>query len=152
MPIIRDLQFVGAKAVPESDILKAFREQRAGISKEEIYDPVKARTATRILRELLAGRGYPNAKVTIEEEQISATSIALTFNVEQGNRSRIIEIDFDGNEKFKDGELRGALTLVRETGLISRFKGQDILDLGKLEFDSKKFVRTCVKGISRPHW
>lgn len=141
-PIIRDLQFVGAKAVPESDILKAFREQRAGISKEEIYDPVKARTATRILRELLAGRGYPNAKVTIDEEQISATSIALTFNVEQGNRSRIIEIDFDGNEKFKDSELRNALTLVRETGLVSRFKGQDILDLRKLEFDLQRNVRT----------
>ncbi len=141
-PIIRDLQFVGAKAVPESDILKAFREQRAGISKEEIYDPVKARSATRILRELLATAGYPNAKVTIEEEEVSATSIALTFNVEQGNRSRIIDIDFTGNEKFNDGELRNALTLVKETGLISRFKGQDILDLRKLEFDLQKNVRS----------
>lgn len=141
-PIIRDLQFVGAKAVPESDILKAFREQRAGISKEEIYDPVKARAATRILRELLATAGYPNAKITIEEEEVSATSIALTFNVEQGNRSRIVEIDFTGNEVFKDGELKSALTLVKETGLISRFKGQDILDLRKLEYDLQKNVRS----------
>lgn len=141
-PIIRDLQFLGAKAVPESDILKAFREQRAGISKEEIYDPVKARTATRILRELLASRGYPNAKVTIGEEKISATSIALTFNVEQGNRSRIIDIDFEGNENFSDGELRGAMLYVRETGLISRFKGEDILDLRKLEADLQRNVRS----------
>jgi outer membrane protein insertion porin family len=140
-PIIRDLQFVGAKAVPESDILKAFREQRAGISKEEIYDPVKARAATRILRELLATAGYPNAKITIEEEEVSATSIALTFNVEQGNRSRIVDIDFTGNEVFSDGELKNALTLVKETGLIARFKGQDILDLRKLEFDLQKNVR-----------
>jgi outer membrane protein insertion porin family len=141
-PIIRDLQFVGAKAVPESDILKAFREQRAGISKEEIYDPVKARAATRILRELLATAGYPNAKITIEEEEVSATSIALTFNVEQGNRSRIVDIDFTGNENFKDGELKNALTLVKETGMISRFKGQDILDLRKLEYDLQKNVRS----------
>lgn len=141
-PIIRDLQFVGAKAVPESDILKAFREQRAGISKEEIYDPVKARAATRILRELLATAGYPNAKITIEEEEVSATSIALTFNVEQGNRSRIVDIDFTGNENFKDGELKNALTLVKETGMITRFKGQDILDLRKLEYDLQKNVRS----------
>lgn len=141
-PIIRDLQFVGAKAVPESDILKAFREQRAGISKEEIYDPVKARAATRILRELLATAGYPNAKITIEEEEVSATSIALTFNVEQGNRSRIIEIDFTGNEHFSDGELRGSMEYVRATGLISRFKGQDILDMRKLEADLQRNVRS----------
>ena len=141
LPIIRDLTFTGLKAVQESDVLKAFREQRVGISKEAVYDPVKARNATRILRELLASRGFPNATVEIKEEEVSATSIALTFAIEQGNRSRIIDIDFTGNEHFKDGELRNALTLVRETGLISRIKGQDILDLRKLQYDLQKNVR-----------
>lgn len=141
LPIIRDLQFVGAKAVPESDILKAFREQRVGISKESVYDPVKARNATRILRELLASKGYPNAAIEVKEEIVSATSVAITFDVDQGNRSRIVEIEFEGNENFSDGELRGALQLVKETGLISRFQGQDILDLRKLEYDLQKNVR-----------
>ena len=142
LPIVRDLQFTGLKAVQESDVLKAFREQRVGISKEAVYDPVKARNATRILRELMASKGYPNATVNIKEEEVSATSIALTFEIDQGNRSRIIEIQFDGNEKFSDGELRGALQLVKETGLISRFKGLDILDLRKLQYDLQKNVRS----------
>lgn len=140
LPIIRDLQFTGLKAVQESDVLKEFREKRVGVSKEAVYDPVKARNATRILRELLAGKGYPNAKVSIKEEEVSATSIAVTFEIEQGNRSRIIDIDFTGNEKFKDGELKSALTLVQATGLIARVKGQDILDLRKLEYDLQKNV------------
>ena len=142
LPIIRDLTFTGLEAVQESDVLKEFREKRVGVSKEAIYDPVKARNATRILRELLAGRGYPNARVNIKEEEVSATSIAVTFEVEQGNRSRIVDIDFTGNEKFSDGELTGALQLVKETGLISRFKGQDILDLRKLQYDLQKNVRS----------
>ncbi len=141
LPIIRDLQFVGAKALPEADILKAFREQRVGISKEAIYDPVKARVATRVLREMLASKGYPNAKVSVKEEEVSATSIALTFDIEQGHRSRIVDIDFEGNQVFSDSELRASLTLVKQTGLISRFKGQDILDLKKLEYDLQKNVR-----------
>lgn len=141
LPIIRDLQFQGLKAVQESDVLKAFREQRVGISKESVYDPVKARNATRVLRELLASKGFPNAKVTVKEEEVSATSIAVTFDIEQGNRSRIIDIEFEGNQVFKDGELRGSLLLVKETGLISRFKGQDILDLKKLQYDLQKNVR-----------
>src|SRR5215208_4970504 len=109
LPIVRDLQFTGLKAVQESDVLKAFREQRVGISKEAVYDPVKARNATRILRELLASKGFPNATVNIKEEEVSATSIALTFEIDQGNRSRIVEIQFEGNEHFSDSELRGSM-------------------------------------------
>ncbi len=140
LPIIRDLQFEGLEAVPESEVLKAFREQRVGISKESVYDPVKAQNATRILREQLASKGFPNAKVTVKEEEVSATSTAITFVIDQGNRSRIVDIEFEGNEVFKDGELRGQLLLVKETGIITRFKGQDILDLRKLQYDLRKNV------------
>lgn len=141
LPIIRDLVFKGAGALTEADILKEFREKRVGISKEAVFDPVKTRTAIRVLSEMLAAKGYPNSKITWERDDISATSIALTFNIDQGYRSRIIEIDFVGNQHFKDGELRGALELVKETGLISRIKGQDILDLRKLQYDLQKNVR-----------
>ena len=141
LPIIRDLQFEGLKAVPESDVLKAFREQRVGISKEAVYNPVNAQKGVRVIRELLASKGFPNAKVTVNEEEVSATSTAITFDVEQGNRSRIVDIEFEGNEHFSDGELRGQLQLVQETGLISRFQGQDILDLRKLQYDLDKNVR-----------
>jgi len=142
LPIIRDLLFTGLKAVPESDVLKAFREQRAGVSKESVYDPVKARNATRILRELLASKGFPNAKVDVKEEEISATSVAITFDVDQGYRSRIIDIQFEGTQHFKNGELVNALQLVKETGIVSRVKGQDILDLRKLQYDLQKNVRS----------
>lgn len=118
LPIIRDLQFKGSKTLQESDILKEFREKRVGISKESVYDPVKARAATRVLREMLASKGFPNATVTVTEEEVSATSIAIIFDVNQGNRSRIVEIDFEGNQHFKDSELRAALELVKETGLV----------------------------------
>src|SRR5262249_38528527 len=51
LPIIRDLQFEGLKSVPESDVLKSFRERRVGVSKESIFDPVKVRNAQRVLKE-----------------------------------------------------------------------------------------------------
>ena len=54
LPIIRDLQFDGLKSVQESDVLKAFRERRVGVSKESIYDPVKVRNAMRVIKELLS--------------------------------------------------------------------------------------------------
>jgi outer membrane protein insertion porin family len=135
LPIIRDLRFEGLKSVQESDILKAFRERRVGVSKESVYDPVKVLNATRVIKELLSAGGHPNATVTPETEEVSATSLAITFNVREGDRVRVVDIQFEGNTVFSDGSLRGAMKYVKEAGLISRFKGADILDREKLEVD-----------------
>jgi outer membrane protein insertion porin family len=135
LPIIRDLTFDGLKSVQESDVLKAFRERRVGVSKENIYDPVKVRTAQRVIKELLSESGHPNAVVEIETEEVSATSLAVNFKVDEGDRVRVVDIQFEGNTVFSDGALRGAMKYVKEAGLITRFKGSDILHREKLEYD-----------------
>jgi outer membrane protein insertion porin family len=135
LPIIRDIQFEGLKSVSESDVLKTFRERRVGVSKEAIFDPVKVRTATRVLKELLSAKGHPNATININREEVSATSIAITFEIAEGPRVRIAEIRFEGSKVFKSGALRDQMKYVKEAGLISRFKELDILDRAKLDYD-----------------
>ena len=135
LPIIRDIQFEGLKSVSESDVLKTFRERRVGVSKEAIEDPVKVRNATRVLKELLAAKGHPNATINVNREQVSATSIAITFEVNEGKRVRIAEIRFEGSKVFKSGKLRDQMNYVKEAGLISRFRELDILDRAKLDYD-----------------
>jgi len=135
LPIIRDIQFTGLSSVAESDILKTFRERRVGVSKEAIYDPVKVRNGIRVLKEMLAAKGHPNAVVSEEQEQISSTSIAITFVINEGERVRIAEIRFEGSNIFKSGELRSQMKYVKEAGLFSRIREQDILDRAKLDYD-----------------
>src|ERR1043165_685515 len=135
LPIIRDLTFEGLHSVQESDILKAFRERRVGVSKESIYDPVKVRNAMRVIKDILSEGGPPNATVEERTEEVSATSLAITFHVEEGDRVRVVEIQFEGNQVFSDGQLRGAMKYVKEAGFITRFKSSDILHREKLEYD-----------------
>ena len=135
LPIIRDIQFEGLKSVAESDVLKTFRERRVGISKESILDPVKLKNAERVLKELLAAKGHPNAVVTASIEEVSRTSSAINFVINEGERVRVAEIRFEGSKVFKSGELRGQMKYVKEAGLISRFKELDILDRQKLDYD-----------------
>ena len=138
LPIIRDIQFEGLKSVSESDVLKTFREKRVGVSKEAIEDPVKLRNATRVLKEMLAAKGHPNATVKAAIERVSATSDAITFQINEGPRVRVAEIQFEGSHVFKTGKLRDQMKYVKEAGLITRFREQDILDREKLEFDLHK--------------
>jgi len=138
LQIIRDIQFEGLKSVTEADVLKDFRENRVGVSKESVYDPVKVRNAIRVIKELEAAKGHPNATVDIRTDDVSQTSTALTFDIKEGERVRVVQIDFEGNENFSDGKLRDQMKFVREAGLVSRFKGEDILDRRKLEEDLRR--------------
>ncbi len=146
LPIIREITFKGLKSVVESDVLKAFREQRIGISKESPFDPVKANNSRRVIKELLAAKGHPNATVDLDTEKVSDTSTAITFNVNEGDRVRVVEIGFEGNQIFKDGELRSQMKLVKEAGLITRVRGGDILDTQKLEYDLKYNVTNYMRS------
>lgn len=140
LPVIRELTFKGLSSVGEADVLKEFREQRVGIAREQTFDPVKVNNARRVIRELLSQHGHPNATIDPQVEEISQTSVSLTFDIDEGDRVRVVDIQFEGNQHFSDGELRGAMQLVKEAGLFSRFKGQDILHLEKLDYDLRKNV------------
>ena len=134
LPIIRDIQFEGLHSVPESDVLKTFRERRVGVSKEAILDPVKLKAAERVIKELLSAKGHPNATVNASVEQVSATSSAITFNIEEGDRVRVGEVEFE-SKVFKSSTLRSQMKLVKEAGLFSRIREQDILHREKLDYD-----------------
>jgi outer membrane protein insertion porin family len=134
LPIIRDIQFEGLHSVPESDVLKTFRERRVGVSKEAILDPVKLKAAERVIKELLSAKGHPNATVNASVEQVSATSSAITFNVEEGDRVRVGEVEFE-SKVFKSNTLRSQMKYDKEAGLFSRIREQDILHREKLDYD-----------------
>ncbi|MGH9832424.1 MAG: outer membrane protein assembly factor BamA, partial [Blastocatellia bacterium] len=138
-PIIRDIQYPNLKAVTESEVLTRFKERRAGVSKESPFDPLKAYGARAVLKEMLAEKGYPEAEVAVEVEDISATSIAVFFNVAEGQRVRIKEIEFIGDrDGFTQRRLRGAMKLVKEAGLLSTFTSKDIYFKDKLLEDLER--------------
>lgn len=134
-PLLLDIQYEGLKSLQQSKILEEFRKRSVGLSKESQYDPVKARRAAAVIRDLLANEGRPEAKVEPVVEQISATAVTLTFKVEEGPRFRIADIEFEGNEVFSDGNLRGKMKLVKEAGLFTVFTSKDIYHKEKLEAD-----------------
>ncbi len=138
-PIIRDLQYRGMKSATESEVLTRFKERRVQVSKESQFDPAKANGARLVLRELMAEKGHPDAKIDVEVEDISATTVALIFNVEEGPRVRVKEIEFTGDrDGFSQRRLRGAMKLVKEAGLISTFTSKDIYFKEKLLDDLER--------------
>src|SRR5215510_7594945 len=138
-PIIRAIVFCGVTAATESEVLTRFKERRIQVNKESQFDPAKANGARLVLRELLAEKGHPNAEVTVKVEEISATTVGLTFDVDEGKRVRVKEIQFVGErDGFSQRRLRGAMKLVKEAGLFSNFSSKDIYFKDKLMDDLER--------------
>ncbi len=135
-PIIRALTYRGLKSTTESELFTKFKERRVSVTKETQFDPGKLNGARQVLREALAEKGHPNAKIDLEIEEINQTSIGLIFNIDEGPRVRIKEIVFTGaGDKFSQQRLKGAMKVVKESGLLSSFQSKDIYFKPKLEYD-----------------
>jgi outer membrane protein insertion porin family len=138
-PIIRAIEYRGMKSATESEVLTRWKERTVQVSKESQFDPSKVNRARLVLRELLAEKGHPNAEVSVEVEEISATTVGLVFEVEEGKRVRVKEIQFVGDrDGFSQRRLRGAMKLVKEAGLFSNFSSKDIYFKEKLMDDIER--------------
>jgi outer membrane protein insertion porin family len=133
--LILDIKYEGLKSVQQSKILEEFRKRQIGLSKESQYDPVKARRAAAVIKSLLADGGRPDAKVEVVTEEISKTAVGLTFKVEEGPRVRVADIEFEGNTVFSDSHLRKNMKYVKEVGLLTTFRSNDIYHKEKLDTD-----------------
>lgn len=137
-PVILDIDYPGLKSVSQSDLLEEWRKRSIGLSKEAQLDPIKANRAAAAIRDLLAAKGRPDAVVKWEPEEVSATAVFLHFNVEEGERVRIAEIDFEGNTAFSDGDLRSQMRLVKQVGILAGLTSKDIYDKEKLKADLER--------------
>ncbi len=138
-PIIRAIDYRGMKSATESEVLTRWKERRVNVSKESQFDPAKANAARLALRELMAEKGHPDADVTVEVEEISASTVGLVFDVSEGPRVRVKEIEFVGDhDNFSQRRLRGAMKLVKEAGFFSTFSSKDIYFKEKLQDDLER--------------
>jgi outer membrane protein insertion porin family len=134
-PLLLEIKYVGLKSVPQSTVLEKFRERQIGLSKESQYDPVKAKRAAAVIKELLSNEGRPEATVDVATENISSTAVSLTFRIDEGPRFRVAQIEFEGNNVYDDDKLRGNMKFVKEVGLLTIFGSKDIYHKEKLQTD-----------------
>ncbi|MBI3649531.1 MAG: outer membrane protein assembly factor BamA [Acidobacteria bacterium] len=134
-PLLLEIKYVGLKSVQQSTVLEEFRKRQVGLSKESQYDPVKAKRAAAVIKELLGNEGRPEAKVEAITEPISATAVSLTFKIDEGPRFRVAAIEFEGNTVYSSDHLRSRMKLVKEVGLLTTFSSKDIYHKEKLQAD-----------------
>ena len=114
---IQIVDYRGSKELSTSNIEEALKENDAEIRIDTFYDPAKARRVESIIRTMLMAKGRPFGEVKHEAKNIGGSGQQLSFLIDDGPRAKIQKIEFDGNEVFTDGQLRGVLKKLKPAGL-----------------------------------
>lgn len=141
-PIIRSIDYEGIKSFKKSDILDKFSEEKLGLTVDSPFEPTKIKKAEKIITNLLILNGRPLGTIQTVAEDIPPNSVKIVFKITEGEKVRIGKIRFTGNTVFDNGDLRGALKLDKERGMISMFKGTDKYHHDKLLYDLEENVKS----------
>jgi outer membrane protein insertion porin family len=108
-PAIASVDFTGIKEFDKDTLTKALKD--IGVGESRIYDRSQVDRAEQELKRQYLSRGLYGAKITTTVTPVERNRVAVTFAVEEGEVSRIKQINIVGNKAFSDKELIEQLKL-----------------------------------------
>jgi outer membrane protein insertion porin family len=112
-PLLTSIEYTDVKVLARTQIEERLKERKTELRIGAPLDYAAIKKAEDLIRNALAEKGYLDARVSSELQEVSAAGRALTFKMETGAKSRIRSIDFTGNQVFSDRQLRRALKHTR---------------------------------------
>ncbi|GAB5349649.1 outer membrane protein assembly factor BamA [Alteriqipengyuania sp. 357] len=107
------------------------------LAPRQIFTRSKVRADVARIIELYKRQGRFAATVEPKTVQLSQNRVDLVFEISEGPKSRVRQINVIGNEAFSDGNLKGEM-ITKETGLFSFLSGNTSYDPDRLAFDQQK--------------
>ena len=88
------------------------------------------------LREAYSAIGREDVKITTQTVPVGNGRVNLAFVINEGDRTKIANINFIGNNAYGDARLQ-AVIVTKETGIFSFITRKDIYDEDKLRADEE---------------
>jgi outer membrane protein insertion porin family len=132
----------GDSKIDQGKIDEELKKRGINLRLDSFIDPGLVRRVTGVVREVYAEKGYMFAEVkpTIKEVAGGPKLVHLTFNVNEGPKVKIREVEFVGNQAMKDGKLRGRLKENKSRGWLSFITGGGTYKEDKFEEDADAIV------------
>jgi len=86
---------------------------------------------------MAAEKGFPDATVTSEIQNLGKSQVAVIFHIEEGPKARIQKVQFMGVKAFSERKLRNTLKKTREHWFLSWITRHDIYSESRYQEDEK---------------
>jgi outer membrane protein insertion porin family len=136
-PFISKLEITGYKTRDE-EIETLYKQMQ--IKKGTMYTKKKTQLAKKALLIALEREGYINSVVEVDVEEVSNTSVAVTFNVNKGEEIIIKNIAYKGAKHLDEGDFETVIANKEEDCCFTWFMGVNDGEMSyeQLEYDSAR--------------
>ena len=131
-PVVNRIVLEGNKRLKDDKITPEIR-----LAPRQIFSRAKARADVARIIELYRRQGRFAATVEPKIVQLEQNRVDVVYEISEGPKSGIRQINILGNEKFSDSDLRGEM-VTKRTGLLSFLGSGDVYDPDRLAFDQQK--------------
>lgn len=131
-PVINRIVLEGNRRLKDDKILPEIR-----LSPRQIFTRSRARADVARIIELYRRQGRYAARVEPQIVQLDQNRVDVVFEIDEGPKSRVRQINIIGNEQFGDGQLIDEMA-TREARWWNFFTSADTYDPDRLAFDQQK--------------
>ena len=131
-PVINRIILEGNKRIKNDKILPEIR-----LAPRQIFTRSKVRADTARIIELYKRQGRFAASVEPQTVDLSQNRVDVVFEITEGPKSKVQQINIIGNEKFDDGDLKSEM-VTKEARLLRFLSSNTSYDPDRLAFDQQK--------------
>jgi len=134
-PIVNEIEFRGNKKIDKEALQAEIK-----LAKRAIYTKAKLQADIKRISDIYIKSGRFLAKIEPKIVKKDQNRVDLIFDIKEGKKADIAEINFIGNKVFADKNLQDEIT-TKETKWYKFFSSADSYDSDRIEFDKEKLRR-----------
>ncbi|MCB2048589.1 MAG: outer membrane protein assembly factor BamA [Novosphingobium sp.] len=131
-PVVNRIILEGNKRIKDDKILPEIK-----VSPRQIFTRSKVRADVARIIELYKRQGRFAATVEPKMVMLEQNRVDIVFEITEGAKSKVRQINIVGNETFSDSKLRGEM-VTKQTGLTKIFSSSTSYDPDRMAFDQQK--------------
>ena len=133
--IVNQVLFQGNKKIKDANLAQAVQlAPRRAFSREAMEADAEA------IREAYRRIGRDDATVTADVQELDGGRVNVVYTVQEGDRTKIADITFEGNQAFSDRRLREVIS-TKESNILSWLSRNDVYDENRIRADEEALRR-----------
>ncbi len=141
-PRVKIVDYTGSSKVERTKVDEKMKELGVALRLDSFLDEGAVRRVKGIIQNLMGEKGYQDAEIVSSVETLPGGPklVKVIFDVKEGPKVRIREVDFVGNTALSDSSLRRQMKETKQHGPLSWLTGGGTYKEAKFEEDADKVV------------
>lgn len=134
-PVVKNIIYKTGKKLKENDIVNKLKENDEYILPYSYYNEFKIKRIQKTIEDLLLEKGLTSGKVKVKVNKQGKNELEVLFDINEGPKVRVGEVEFEGNTKLLKSVVRGAMKQNKKHGIIPWITGKDVFKQNKISED-----------------